>query len=165
MTARNTRSHDRRILIVQVITILLMGAMTWWVHSQQDALNAQRSQLGDQREAIVEACNRLQILRVQDNVSHFADYKVFRVVYVESRAQERSLGLSGPRRKLEDAFLAQLDEAIHAKQWVPLTDCNRAVALHGAKYRPPAPVAFIDRRGREHLPPADQLVVPEDAYR
>jgi hypothetical protein len=155
------RSVFRRKNLGNLLVIGCILLMTLFIYNTEQRLagNAKElrgdaKQLGSQHVLLVESCVRLNILRAEDNVSHYADYKLFRIVQSETEAPP-SRPLTSQEQKNRVEFLAQLDSAVKAKAWTPLTDCKRAVDASGVRYRPPQPIAFY-----KHLPPRRDLYPP-----
>lgn len=136
-----------------IVAVLLMA---WGVY----LLKQTESQLGDDYVFIVESCVRLNIARAEDNISHYADYKIDKIFYTLTLRQEARIHPTGAQKQAYDQFLVPITEAIHAKSWTPLTDCTKAVNKNGARYKPPQPVHFLSKTGKERLPPAYDLHPP-----
>lgn len=138
------------------MAIILTSAMTFLV------LKAEK-QLGTDHTQLLAGCARLNIRQAEDNKSHLADYRVFRVVYTESVAAEGTRRLTKAEKAQEHAFLVELNSSVLAKSWTPLTDCRRAISTQGAKYITPVAIHFLDARGHQHLPPAYDLNPPRNS--
>jgi hypothetical protein len=158
MTER--RKEDRRELAAMIIGILLVLGSVLYVHTLQARVDRETRIQGDQHTQLVEACRRLQIVRVEDNVSHYADYRVFRVVLQEQLAALKQGKV--PQSQLANAqrFIAPLAMAVNEKTWVPVTDCARAVNEHGLAYPARRPVPFVKR-----LPSKADLTLPAADFR
>lgn len=173
---RQRRRGDTAILVALVVglALILFADVKIWLQGdtlsrqereiarQERRLERDQTEFGTQRQQTLEGCERLQILRVNDNRSHQADYHVFRFNYEQSVALIKAHPELVPQafRKFYAQQLAELRAAYRAKTWVPLTDCRQAVNRHGVHYRSPAPVPFYVRP-----PPQSALVVPRAALR
>jgi hypothetical protein len=150
------------VLIACVIAVIVTTFNAVQVQRVEAHQKQQQANLGRQFQQLVQACVRLNILRAEDNVSHFADYKVFKAVYTESRlAQKISYAtavriegakLANRERSLNQSILTPIKSAVDLKAWTPLTNCAKAVSQDGPFYRPPKSILFITR-----LPPRADL--------
>lgn len=138
------RKLDRQYLVGVGLAVLLMGAMFFGVWSLERSLHRQQkalTRLGHNGAAsfefLHESCVRLQIVRIEDNASHYADWRVFRGVL---------------KLPLNPVLAAQINKAASTKTWVPPTDCLAAINRFGIRYRAPLPVRFDIR-----LPPYDAV--------
>ena len=136
------------ILVLAGVAIFLFS----WGLSKQQSHVAQI--VAAQHTQIVEGCQRLNILRAEDNRSHFADYRVFSLVYRETLVA-RALYRTPQEKAYFVAFTREMRGAIADKTWTPLTDCTQAVNAHGGAYKPPNPIPFEVR-----MPPASALGNP-----
>lgn len=115
-------------------------------------LTVAQQRLGSEYVAQVESCKRLNILRVEDNISHLADFTVFTVVLDSSKRIKPPPGTPPEQLKFQAVFLDQLATAVREKSWIPRTDCAKAVNQRGARFRAPKPVEFVHQ-----LPPYSAL--------
>lgn len=150
---RRHRRSDRAVLIACVIAIIVTTYNAVQVQRVEMKVSGQQAHIGRQFQQLIQACVRLNILRAEDNVSHFVDYRVYRIVYLESLANLKKLQRIPPREATaEHKFLVQLKLGVRQKSWTPLTNCRQAVSESGAFYRSPQPILFIHR-----LPPREDL--------
>lgn len=106
-----------------------------------------------QHEQLIQNCIRGNITRVNDNVSHRADYVYD--FFVVSRFLTPTKTETARQKRITNQFAGQLKKQLHAKQWTPLTDCQGSVAREGSTYRIASPVAFSKR-----FPPSSALSIP-----
>lgn len=123
--------------------------------AQGRQLAALAKRLGDEHTQLIEGCNRLQIQRVDENISHFSDFNVYRSVLVESIASEKRMHLTAEQIRDSDVLLDPIRAAIAAKTWVPVTNCTQAVNAGGVHYAIPLPIKFTSR-----LPRCVDLTLP-----
>ena len=139
---------------LSVILVLTGLAIVLFARGLTDQQNRIERIVATEHLQIVEGCQRLNILRAEDNRSHYADYRVFSLVYRETLVA-RSLYRTPQEKAYFLAFTREMRGAIADKTWTPLTDCTQAVNAHGAAYPPPNPIPFNTR-----LPSADALGQP-----
>lgn len=168
------RRHDWAVPVAAALALVCFGVFAWLAttasrNAKQTArqllveerlVRTQQQQLGSQYLFLIESCARLNIVRAEDNASHYADYEIDSVVYKLTKA--RVPQQTPEQRRATAQFLAPLVRALKIKTWTPLTDCRRAVNRNGARYRPPAPVPFIDKRNHVHLPPQSAMMPPAE---
>lgn len=125
--------------IVAAFLLLLAAAIIAVGKLQLDTQHTENQQ----QNALVAGCDRLNTLQIKENVSHLADWRVFRAV--------------ATLRVLDQDFTLELSlqEAISAKTWTPPLDCSATVRKHGSGYVLPEPIPFDVR-----IPPRSALVVP-----
>ena len=99
-----------------------------------------------QEQALIESCQRLNVLRVEDNRSHYADYQVFSFVADRSAASTKAETVA--QAKATDELASVLRRAVREKGWTPATDCRALIDSHGGAYKSPAPIPFY-----KQLPP------------
>lgn len=161
-------------IVCSIILFFLYESQSGTLDGQAKKLNRQAHQLGrvaaelvtaqeligSEYTAQVESCRRLNILRVEDNVSHGADYDVDRFVLVAQQAALRAgIPNATPQQiEFERHFTAPLTHAVKSKTWTPRTECAKAVNRHGSRFRAPRPVPFSRRPppySAMHLLPVD----------
>jgi hypothetical protein len=112
---------------------------------------------------ILHACIRLNIVRAEDNTSHYGDYLVttqqIKFQSASLRSNYIALQRIGIPKKILDRALAQSEASLkteriqaESKSWVPLTNCTAVALSTGGTYKPPAPISFT--RGK---PPTTAL--------
>lgn len=129
------------------------------VHSQGVTVN-------ELRVSQLRACHRLNVVRVQDNQSHYDDYKfdtslavLLRVALAQPQTPNPALTRGEQTENLErvDSFVEGLERYAKDKEWTPLTKC------YPATYRPltyvaPSPVSFgkgLPQRSALHVGPGE----------
>lgn len=146
---------QNRLLGVAFVILLIAIAGNGYLNLQNKSdINNEIHRITTEGRFIRESCARLNIVRVEANISQFADYRVFKIVLDESLRTPEPPNQTRQQRILRAEFLNQLNQAIHDKTWVPRTDCKKAVAEHGPAFRAPAPLPFT-----RALPPAPALTL------
>lgn len=145
------------IVLWAVMVVLVLNAQDE-LGNHQKQLDREAQQIGAQRTSLIESCNRLQIQRIEDNINHYADYRVFKVVYIAFAGASQLQGGTAQEQQFNKTFVPELAKSIAAKTWVPRTDCTKVVNTQGIHYRAPGPIPFV-----KQLPPADALqILPMD---
>lgn len=114
---------------------------------QTSEINDLEDKLGTSHQQLVDGCKRQVIRDVEANISNHADWVVDGFFL---QAVEHPL-VPPPNAKaqaLSQAFIQPIKAAVASKVWIPITDCERVVAVHGSRYKLPKPVPF-----NEHQPP------------
>lgn len=141
-----------RIVIGYVIlmTVAIVGIYRLQTNATDASNRADRTATALKASTIA-GCERLNVLQVKDNVSHYADWKVFTVVLSETLAAPPPM--TAADREGLALFVAPLRQAVRAKTWTPTLDCTRQVRRHGTHYLLPTPIPFD-----QELPPRSALV-------
>lgn len=100
--------------------------------------------------SLIEACQRGNILRIQNNVSYYADFVVFS--FVNKRFLIPTKTETPAQKAITNEFAAKLRDAVRKETWTAPTDCTKAINEKGVAYRAPRPVPFYKR-----LPPKSAL--------
>lgn len=127
------------------------------------ALNQALANETRQSNEILHECVRLNIVRAEDNKSHFVDYKYMaqQVKFTAGslKANYKALAHIGIPKSILKRALRQTEAALQtqrelvaSKAWVPLTNCTAVALSSSGTYKPPVPTAFS--RG---LPPSTAL--------
>lgn len=99
-------------------------------------------------------CHRGNIKQIALNRSAQADYLVSKVTLTLLQVSiKRHPHQVGARQF--DSYIPLLTNAVNYKDWVPLTNCVKAINEHGASYPIPEPVAFS-----KELPPPAAIGLP-----
>lgn len=109
---------------------------------QHQELYVQRQEF----DAIAGACRRLNIVRVNDNISHQADYQFFALTIklLQASQAHHQPGQASPTKqqaRTTRQFIGQLRRSANAKTWIPLTNCKIAVN-HPLTFKIPQAVPF-----------------------
>lgn len=112
---------------------------------------------------ILHSCVRLNIVRAEDNKSHYGDYLV---ISQQLKFQSSSLKSNYAALKHIGVPIAVLNRALKqqlaslqtariqadSKSWVPLTNCTAVALSSGGTYKPPQPIPFSQGK-----PPASSM--------
>jgi hypothetical protein len=131
MNSTDARFFSRAIILNGVALLAVVVLVTWVGAS---ALSGLRTQA-------LHACERANVQRAEDNASHYADYHVDSFVYQRFSIPTKTETTA--QKTITAAFANTLKDAVDAKSWVPLTDCQ---ASAGSDYKAPQPIPFT--RGR-----------------
>jgi hypothetical protein len=93
------------------------------------------------REGAYGSCHRLNITRAVDNENNYNDYQIFTEVLKLSEHAPPQPEETAAQRKAGEEIIAVIRRSTTAKQWVPLTDCKKAVDIP-YRYVPPQPRKF-----------------------
>jgi hypothetical protein len=105
------------------------------------------------RVSQLRACHRLNVVRAQDNQSHYDDFKfdtslalLLRVALAQPQTPNPALSRVEQEENLRrvDSFVGGLGRYAKDKQWTPLTRCYPAT-YHPLRYVAPTPVPFAKR--------------------
>jgi hypothetical protein len=114
------------------------------------------------RTAQLRSCHRLNVIRAEDNRSHFDDYRfdstlaaLLRISLAQPQEPDRRLSPSQQAgdRHLVDEFTSGLEADAKDKQWTELAKCVPATD-DPLTYVPPSPIPFS-----KQLPPPSTLTV------
>lgn len=94
-----------------------------------------------QHEALVEGCERLNVLRATSNGTSEAQYLIDKLFVAGIRAQPPR-DQTAQQRRLTREFLAIERQALRSVSWTPLTNCVLAIATKGPAYKVPLPIPF-----------------------
>lgn len=113
------------------------------------------------RESEFAACHRLNILRVTDNNSHWADYKYFTLTtrLIKQSLKHPTQPETQQQKVAVQKYLKQLESSAKEKTWIPITKCNPATD-DPLTYKVPKAIPFY-----KHLPPKSALTVPIEIQR
>lgn len=100
----------------------------------------------------VQGCVRENVLRVNDNISHQADYAVD--LFINDRFLVPTKTETVRQKQITAQFEVPLRHSVKVKQWTPLTNCAASASKAGSKYRAPQPIPF-----RIKEPPASALSI------
>jgi len=146
-----------RAVIMLAASILVLTALTTVTIVRLVDQAASQSQIEHverlQAQQILESCHRENVLRQEDNASHYADFVVDS--FVEKRFSKPTPTETAAQRRVTAEFADRLNRAIAEKSWTPVTNCARAVNTRGVAYRAPAPIPF-----QRQLPPPSALLTP-----
>ena len=138
-------------LMLGVALIVVIGLMVvaWKANLQSIRADQRRIErvVASNYLALIEECDRLNILRAETNRSAYGDYVLDIVVL----SGFRSAPHTALERRFDRLFWPELKFAARSKEWTPITDCRQAVNTFGVKYRAPQPIPFT-----KQLPPASE---------
>lgn len=121
---------------------------------QQTAIKAEAVKLGQQRQSLINGCQRLNQLRAEDNTSHLGLYTLF--VGVIALSQSGTQQVPASQRSAYNSYLDSLRASAAAQSWTPMTNCEQTIAAQGADYQLPNPISFTARK-----PPKSALELPK----
>lgn len=135
----STRTLLRAVVVLGVAILVLIVLMVVGYGKLVDESASQSAQ----ELSLLEGCQRLNILRAEDNRSHYADFIVDS--FVAARFLKPTKTETAGQKKITAEFAAKLTQAVQDKTWTPITNCAQAVNEHGAKYQAPNPIPFMTR--------------------
>lgn len=148
---KTVRLAWRLLILIAFVELIAIGALAWQgfqnhsanrkanlaIGTSAIAIMAVQRQEAIQQINILHSCQRLNVLRADDNHSAYADWKVFNVVI---------------KVAINSQLRATLMESIAAKAWIPLTNCLAVSRSVSAGYKVPQEIPFSS-----HLPPKSAL--------
>lgn len=133
------RTVPRAIIALTVATLVTAALLAVAIAKLYDQSATQSAQ----ELSLLEGCQRLNILRAEDNRSHYADFIVDS--FVAARFLKPTKTETAAQKKITATFSGKLKTAVQDKTWTPITNCAQAVNEHGAKYQAPEPIPFAIR--------------------
>lgn len=123
----NDRFVQRTIIILAAALLGAIGliALVGWLS------------LGGVDAQALHACERANVQRAEDNASHYADFHVDS--FVVQRFTVPTKTETAAQKRITAEFASTLHQAVAAKSWVPLTNCQ---ASAGSAYKAPQPISF-----------------------
>lgn len=116
------------------------------------------NKLGTSHQQLVDGCKRQVVRDIEANISNYADWTVDKFFLV---ATQHPLQAQTQREaRLTQQFIQPIKQSVASKVWVPLTNCQTAVDIHGSKYKLPKPVPFNVRK-----PPNRAVYLDPDLFR
>lgn len=124
------RSFFVWLSVLSLILIISVSVGAWVVRGSILSLRSEQ----------LHFCERDNVQRAEDNLSHYADFQVDSFVYARFTVPTKTE--TATQKQITAAFAGKLKAAVAAKSWVPLTDCSVVVTAEGSAYQPPQPVAL-----------------------
>lgn len=124
---------DRLGWVLAIVLVLLLGI----------AVLEQGVTQGTFRVASLRACHRLNIERARNNRNQLHDYQLFSLTIqlIGASLKHPTQPTTPAERKQAGQYLTSIEDAVKAKEWVPLTSCYPAVD-RPSLYVAPDPVPF-----------------------
>lgn len=170
-----TENHRRRrsdlwgtaiALLLMVVAVIILFVLYQQIGTQGDQIKAQSAtlaaqsaalqdqteqikelsaKLGTSHQQLVDGCKRQTARDIEANISNRDQWVIDKIFY------EATLNpIQGPQtakeKQLTAEFIKPIKDAVNSQSWVPLTNCEVAVAVHGSHYHLPHPVPFSKRQ-------------------
>lgn len=174
---RQTRLTDRIAYVVGFLmiafAIYLLLHENGKIDSQRKTLSTQAQTIGQQTQEIadleaklgtshvqlVDGCKRQVIRDIEANIANRDSWEVDKFFLLATQHP-----IAPPRNAKEKALTAQfikpIKDVVRDRSWIPVTNCETVVAIHGSHYRPPHPVPFIKR-----TPPKEAVTLSPALFR